>query len=258
MNALKLDHPPIIEAVVDIDCDMPPKFDLAACGQDAMARFSDAYPRHEKQMMAGLTLKIVDEKDAPELDVPTRTRGTLSAHLFRNREGNQLVQVRQRGFSFNRLAPYDGLDSYLPEIERVWKIFVDLTQPVIVRQISLRFINRLLLPLDDDGLDLGSFFQVGPQLPDSGNLRLTGFLNQHSAIENETGHQANIILNGLPTEEDTLPVIFDIQVFTTAGAEVGDWAGIRQQINSLRDLKNRIFRHTLTEKCISLHNTSPL
>jgi len=253
---LKLDHPPIVEAVVDIDCDMPPKFDLSAVGNAAKERFSVCYQRHEHQFMANFAIQIIEEKEASEPVEPPRAKGTLSAHLFRNQEGNQLVQVRQRGFSFNRLAPYGGLDEYLPEIERVWRIFVELTHPVTVRQVRLRYINRILLPLDGDGLILGDYFQVSPQLPPQSNLTFTGFLNQHSAVEAGTGHQATIVLSGLPPENDRLPVLFDIQVHTAGGAEVDDWPWIRQQILSLRDLKNRIFENTLSEKCLKLHNTS--
>jgi uncharacterized protein (TIGR04255 family) len=255
-SPLKLDHPPIVEAVVDIDCDMPPKFKLAECGKSAQERFSDHYPRYEQQLMANFAFQIVEEKDGPGPTEPPLAKSSLSAHLFRNQEGNQLVQVRQRGFSFNRLAPYGGLDEYLPEIERVWGIFVELTQPVKVRQVSLRYINRILLPINGERLILSEYFQVSPQLPPQSNLIFTGFLNQHSAIEAVTGHGANIILNGLPSENDTLPVLFDIQVHAASGGEAEDWPWIRQQILSLRDLKNRIFENTLTEKCRSLHNTS--
>jgi uncharacterized protein (TIGR04255 family) len=253
---LKLDNPPIVEAVVDIDCDMPPKFKLAECGKAASERFSDRYPRHEQQLMANFALQIVEEKEAREPVEPPRAKSSLSAHLFKNHEGNQLVQVRQRGFSFNRLSPYSGLDEYLPEIERVWRIFVELTHPAAVRQVRLRYINRILLPLDGGGLDLGEYFQVSPQLPTQSNLTFTGFLNQHSAVEADTGHLANIALSGLPPENGALPVLFDIQVHTSGGGEVADWPWIRKQIFSLRDLKNRIFENTLTEKCLNLHNSS--
>lgn len=253
---MKLDNPPIVEAVVDIDCDMPPKFKLAECSNSASERFSDHYPRHEQQRMANFALQIVEEKEASEPIETPRAKSSLSAHLFRNQEGNQLVQVRQGGFSFNRLALYGSLDEYLPEIERVWKIFVELTQPVSVRQVRLRYINRILLPLQGPGLDLGEYFQVSPQLPTQSNLTFTGFLNQHSAVEAGTGHFANIVLSGLPPENNALPVLFDIQVHTSGGGDVSDWPWIRQQILSLRDLKNRIFENTLTEKCLNLHNTS--
>ena len=72
------------------------------------------------------------------------------------------MQVRAQGFSFNRLAPYSGLDDYLPEIERTWSLYVDLASPVQIRAIRLRYINRILLPLAANTVDLDEYLKIGP------------------------------------------------------------------------------------------------
>lgn len=66
---------------------------------------------------------------------------------FLKNDEKQLVQIRPQGYSFNRLAPYGGFDEYLPEIERAWRLFVDIVMPLQVKLIRLRYINRFLLPM---------------------------------------------------------------------------------------------------------------
>jgi hypothetical protein len=41
---------------------------------------------------------------------------------------------------------------------------------------------------------LKDYLNIGPYLPEGLNLSLTGFLNQRSAVEAETGNQVNVVL----------------------------------------------------------------
>jgi hypothetical protein len=49
-----------------------------------------------------------------------------------------------------------------------------------------------------------------------------------------------------------LPLIFDITVESKKTGEVENWSWISGQIQALRVLKNRVFKNTLTEKCLNL------
>jgi uncharacterized protein (TIGR04255 family) len=160
--------------------------------------------------------------------------------------------VRAQGFSFNRLAPYTSLDDYLPEIERTWRLYVDLVSPVQVRVIRLRYINRIPVPLSANTVDLDEFLKIGPRLPDEERLVLSGFLSQQAAIEKDTGDQLNLVLTAQPPVNETLPVILDITVASAEITEPTDWSTILRLVGSLRSLKNRIFVNTLTSKCIEL------
>ena len=124
---------PIIEAVLDIDCDLPPAFDLAALETSSRERFRDQYPKLRKLFMQEHTIQA--KPDA----LPTMSvRHATQSLQFLHEDERQLVQVRAQGFSFNRLAPYTSLDSYLPEIERTWRLFVSIAAPVQIRTVRLR------------------------------------------------------------------------------------------------------------------------
>jgi uncharacterized protein (TIGR04255 family) len=247
MSSLDLKSPPIIEAVLDIDCDLPPTFDLAALGERAASVFGDQYPKRRQQSLHEAQFKI---KGSEEPKVAARHR--LQALQFLATDGRQIVQVRKAGFSFNRLAPYSSLDDYLPEIERTWRLFLELAEPAQIRRIGLRYINRLLLPLSGGRVQFDDYLKISPRLPDGGNLEFVSFLRQHVAREKSTGNEATIVLTTQPASAPHLPVIFDNAARRREKIEPGDWETVRQRIDSLRSLKNRVFQNTLTEQCLRL------
>ena len=70
----------------------------------------------------------------------------------------------------------------------------------------------------------------------------------------ETGHQVNIIMTMQPGEKERLPVIFDIEAIAGGTAEPSDWNWIRAKVDSLRALKNHVFKNTLTQQCLNLYS----
>ena len=245
---LSLAHPPIVEAVLDIECDLPPGQRVEQIESAARDAYSDRYPEVRVQLVQEHQVEVA--VDAPP--VVSARGAAVGAYQFLDGEGKQLVQIRPQGFAFNRLAPYGGLDTLMPEIERTWQLYVTLAVPVQIRLIRLRYINRILLPLENGRLELDEYLGVGPKLPDEERLAFGGFLNQHFAVEKQTGNQVAIVLTTQPVEGDKLPLIFDNTVTAVESHEPGDWPWILQKLQALRDLKNHIFERTLTPKCLNL------
>jgi uncharacterized protein (TIGR04255 family) len=243
---LKLSKAPIVEAVLDIDCDMTAGFGLAAMEGPARDVFRSQYPKFRNQFLEEHHI----ESKADELKHSSRR--AVQALQFLKDDEKQLVQLRRQGFSFNRLAPYSSLDNYLPEIQRTWDLFVRVASPVKIRTVRLRYINRILLPVTPNSKDLDAYFKVAPKLPDEERLQFAGFVNQHTAVEIDTGFQVNTVLASQIMEKGALPIIFDICVASIKTAEPNNWHWILIEIQSLRNLKNRIFKNTLTEKCLNL------
>ena len=252
----RLQNPPIVEAVVNVDCDLPPGFDLATLEGPARARFGDRYPKFSAQVVP---LATVQANLGTLQDISFRS--ALQALQFRQEDEKQLVQIRPQGFSFNRLAPYSSLDDYLPEIERTWRLYVDLVAPVQMRAIRLRYINRIVLPMAANTIDLDEFLKIGRGFPDQDKLVFSGLFIQQTAIEKDTGAEVNLVLRGqTPKVEtlavnpkvETLEVILDITVAAAVRSEETDWANMQPVVASLRRLKNRIFAGTLTIKCMEL------
>jgi uncharacterized protein (TIGR04255 family) len=245
---LKLKNAPIVEAVIDIECDMPPAQQLKSL--EAMARdsFRAQYPKFRTVLVQEHRIEAKLEETQPRMS----SHSSLQGFQFLHEDEKQVVQMRTQGFSFNRLAPYSTLDDYMPEIARTWNLFTKLASPVQVRAIRLRYINRILLPISGGSPELKDYFKICPHLPDEKKLVFVSFLNQHIAVEKDTGNQVTIILAAQPPENDKFPVILDITAVNVLTLEPGNWAGICEKIQSLRHLKNEVFRNTLTSACLNL------
>ena len=246
----KLKNNPIVEAVLDVDCDLPPGFDLVNLQKPAQELFLVEYPKFHERLAQQYGI------ERPPSGAPNLSAGrvVMQSIQFRTEDEKQIVQVRAGGFSFNRLAPYTILDDYLPEIQRTWRLYVGLVSPVQIRAIRLRYINRILVPLAANKVDLDEFFKISPRSPDEERFLMSGFLSQQSAVEKDTGLQVNLVLatGELPVDEN-LPVILDITVASPAIiAEPSDWSKMRPPIDALRRLKNHIFQNSLTPKCLKL------
>src|ERR1043165_295772 len=120
-----LAKPPIVEAVLDLDCDLPPGREITELEAAARQKLGDRYPKARGQFIQEHQIEALGE-ESPKLSVRRR----IQALQFLHEDEKQLIQFRPQGFSFNRLAPYSTLDDYLPEIERAWRVFVELASPL--------------------------------------------------------------------------------------------------------------------------------
>jgi uncharacterized protein (TIGR04255 family) len=245
-SALILVNPPIVEAVLDFDCDLPPSLDFESMRDAVRSAYGDKYPKFKLSFIQQARIEAKSDA-APEMSV---RRGIHAFQCFDEAE-KQLVQVRAQGYSFNRLAPYTSLDDYLPEIQQTWNLFSKLMSPVQVRVIRLRYINRILVPLRNGQVDLRRYFKGSSRSAD-GKLLMTSFLNQYAAVEKDTGNEVNVVVTSQPPENDRLPIIFDNGAACAAKLPPEEWNSIIAKIRSLRDLKNRVFKNTLTKKCLNL------
>ncbi len=246
-TSLKLLHPPIVEAVLDIDCIMRSDFELGAAETAARDAYRDGYPVFQSRR---LTEHVFEQPQGA--DAKFSIREGLQAYQFVAQDTKQLVQVRTQGYSFNRLAPYEGLDSYLPEIKRTWLLFVDVTKPLQVRALRLRFINRILLPAEDGQVKLETYLKIGPRLPDEDRMGLEGFMARNAAFDKETGVRVVTLMASQPVENDQLPVILDIEVTDDSIVAPDNWEVIAKRVEVLRELKNRVFKGTLEEECLAM------
>jgi uncharacterized protein (TIGR04255 family) len=243
---------PIIEAVLDIDCVLPTSFKLEDVEVAARDSFRSEYPKLKKQFLLQHSVKHPAEG-------PAEVSGSraLQALQFLKDDEKQLIQLRRNGFSFNRLTPYDSLDTYLPEIESTWHAYQRLVSPSGIRRIALRYINRLLLPVDGGKLRLSDYLRQAPQLPEETKLSFTGFLHQHQAVESGTGNKVAIIIASQPVVNDELPVILDITASKDCRTEPSSWEEIEAAIRALRGLKNQVFKQSLTQPCLNRYLPQP-
>ncbi len=242
-----LPNPPSVEAILDIECDIPAAPNLAELEAVARKQFGVRYPRFRQMFAQVHEISVTDEAIAS-----SSTHRTLDALQFLQDDEKQVVQLRRQGYSFNRLAPYAGLDGLLPEIEQTWRSYRDLVSPLLVRKVRLRYINRILIPMQDGRVDLDEYLKCGPRTADEDRLTLVGFLNQYAAVDKDSGHRVETVLTSQHNDGNHVALIFDNSALSSELIEPEDWGAISRQIQSLRHLKNHVFQRTLTERCLSL------
>jgi len=250
--SLKLANAPIIEAVMEFYCELPPGQDRTGWESAFKTRFGDAYPTCQAQHLQEFNLQV-----SPGLENPATgsVRQGLQGFRHVSADGKQLLQCRIDGFFLNRLAPYTSFDDYLPEALRCWALYCEVAQPVIVRQVGLRYINRLPLPLPEGNLPLGEYLQNPPRVitsSDQYDFTFSEFVHQHQMVEPKTHTLATVVLASQAVEAGCLPVVFEISAIRAGAFNPSDQDAFAVALRSLRDLKNHVFENTLTTKCLKL------
>lgn len=244
----KLAQPPIVEAILDIDCDLPPNLDIVALRDPAKSAFAADYPTVHVSVAHEHRFEIL-ANDETRHD----SRRGIDGYGFMSADRKTMVQIRRGGFSFNSLAPYPGMDALLPGIKRCWDRYRELAAPVCVRAIKVRNINRIDLPASGGRVNLSDYLRHPPETPDDDALDFLEFMHHHRIIDRETQGQAVVVLASRPAEGAILPVILDI---TAGDSEVSDvaleWDSILPKILELRKLKDRIFEKMITDTCRKL------
>lgn len=251
MNVLNqpLANPPIVEAVVDIDVEMRPGFVLVEARERLAAAYADRYPVvREREFDAH------EIRKTPGSVGLVKSQSGLESLLFIQTDDKQLVQARRRGFSFNRLAPYEGFGPYRSEIELRWQQFCEVIEPVRVVAIKMRFINRIEVPLEDGQVDLDQYLRIGPRAPDDDAFGFTGFSSRSAMFEKATGVQVVVSLASRPSGGDSLALILDIEAAADCACDPRDLNTISERLEMIRKTKNLAFRKSLEDKCHALFN----
>ncbi|AFY81953.1 TIGR04255 family protein [Oscillatoria acuminata] len=101
---------------------------------------------------------------------------SLMGYGFFSRDRKQIVQARRDGFSFTRLAPYERWENFRDEAQRLWRIYRSLTTPNRLTRLSLRYINRLDLPLPFE--DFKEYLRTVPEVSFDLPQALSGYFLQ--------------------------------------------------------------------------------
>lgn len=163
-----------------------------------------------------------------------------------------VVHARTTELLVSRLKPYDTWEELLSETQRLWRIYSEVCKPELVTRLATRFVNQLDLPLK--ALDLDDYLSAPAAIPEKLPQVFAQFLTRVVVPDDETGtHIALSQASGTPNPgSETLPIILDIDVyradldFELASEKI--WA----LLGKMRDIKNKAFFGSVTEKAIQL------
>jgi uncharacterized protein (TIGR04255 family) len=235
---------PITEALLDIRVQLPSEVDLKK-----LETFHDAvkekFPQKQERisMQAGFQF-------SPEGPTALPASSKPDGYLFRSTIENKVVQARVDGFTFNKLKPYENWELFSNEARNLWKIYVDVANPIKIKRIALRYINRIEIPLPMN--EFKEYILTVPEIAPNIPQALTQFF-MNLVIPNPEIEATAIINQTMenPTPTQRLPYIFDIEVWKETFYE-GDKKEMWDQFEKLRKFKNDIFLNSVTNKAKEL------
>lgn len=203
------------------------------------------YPDCQAQQQLSLAAKIGVDSSS------THVRRDTS-HGFRLTSDNKryIAQFTRDGIVFSRLAPYEYWDAFAAEGWRVWRLFLDLAEPLEVQRLGVRFINRIAL----NQLSAVSQYLVNPpECLDSIGLPTVEFLYQ--SRHEVPGHPYSInvvrtIQPPTPQQNEQFGLVVDVDVGTTQKLPCDDTV-LKQHLMQMHWLKNKAFFSLLTACAIA-------
>lgn len=239
-----LNNAPIIEAIIDFRTKLPATFEVTRFSS-LKQMLNESYPQMEESRAFETGVKVKGKQIQQILE----DKG-LQGYLFRSGDGKNVVQFRQYGFTFSRLKPYTNWQDVLREAKRLWKLYVNEASPDIITRIAVRYINQLDIPLPIH--DFKEYLTSPPVVPEGLPQDVSHFLTKVTICDERLDIMAHIIqVLGKSSKPEHIAIILDIDVFKqreTGFKELEIWQTFKQ----FRDLKNRIFFDSITEKTARL------
>ena len=236
---------PITEALID--------FRVQAVEGLANEKLEEAARRVEREYPTRVAIKTVEAK----LDVgggvlkPAFTHAEAGV-VVKSRDERTQAQFRPNGFTLNRLEPYTSWEEIFPDTKRLWRLYVEFAQPLVVVRLAARYINRLTLPLPVT--DLRNYLIEPPRVPATLPQTVIAYLTrlvihdarfQHSAIMTQSS-EAN------PTDPEHATILLDIDAFKNVTFKTTEQDEIDRVLSDLHDFKNNIFFGSITQRASEL------
>jgi len=235
---------PIAEALLDLQVTFPSPVDPARL-LAFHEGLREGYPKMERRgkWRAGLLV-------GPEVVQQAVARGS-EGFMFRSGDDQRIVQVRQDGYAFNWLKPYESWRALRDEARTYWERYRDFFRPHGVTRLGLRYINRLELPLPFT--DFREFVTTAPDIAAALPQGLSGFF-MRLEIPHPQGTLLAIVTETMQAPIDDgrrLPFIFDIDIVQRETVDPGEQA-IWDTFEAMREYKNEIFFESMTARAKDL------
>jgi len=186
----KYKYPPVVEALCEIFFSGS-KWDSTIPGM-FFDKIKGDYPTKKELDQVGVEVSISSEVQRSQV-----MRGERRIQFLKS-DGSQLVQVEKDLVVVNQLRPYPRFVDWKPVIDKMLKLYWELTQPVGIRQIGIRYINRVIIPTHCFKLE--DYFNLYPQVPDSLGAIHGKFMMRVEIPSKHQGHQLIVTFGTAPAD----------------------------------------------------------
>jgi uncharacterized protein (TIGR04255 family) len=237
-----LKRAPIVEAIIDIRARLPSDFDI----EKAIISLKKVIPKKYTKIEKGIIASIKIMRGKP--DIKKGEEGKIKAFKFTSQDKKEVAQFRIDGFTYSRLQPYTKWEVVVKEAKKLWNLYKSIVIGLIIERLSVQYINRIDIPTQHE---LEEYFTSTPILPKKLPQIFTNFF---SSLEFKEGLLfATVVQTGVPSpKKNNVGVILDITVRKSNSKGINEKI-IWEDINKMRELKNRIFFEMITEKTVGMY-----
>ena len=239
-----LPNPPITEALVEIRVDRAvpvPLDDLKQLQARLGAAYTQAVPIRQVKAEIAFTSLGSTHVGQPPSDV---------AFQFSTADNQHVVHASPEFLSVHLLRPYRDWEAFRADIVKAWSEYVSIAAPSGISRIGVRYINRLDIPVPMN--DLADYLTTGPMIDPKLPQRFSSLFTRIE-IPFPAENASSIVTQALVPSgrPDRAALLLDIDAYSQMAFALDDtvlWA----TIDRLRDIKNKLFFGSITEKSLEL------
>jgi len=239
-------NPPVVEAFVEFRFEPSQEFDLTMPGKLHTA-LEPAYPGKPRQQ------KLVQASFESSSGHPTKVGVAegIGKIQFLNEEKNRIVAVGADVLSVHILRPYEPgwKEDFCPRINAALSEYWRVAEPVGVRRIEMRYINKIVVP--QEMVELNHYLACAP--PEARGLpeHISGFVSRVDYVYPD-GATLNLTHSSVASAPGSIALLLDISV-----SRPHPPLSQKQALESASDLRSRervVFEAVITEKTRELFN----
>jgi len=195
----------VLEALVDIRVERGSPIDLPTLANVHVGE-EERYPKREALMSSSITFD-------PKGNAVAQAAQSMNGYRFSDSANSRIAQVRQDGFTFSRLQPYDQWESWRGEARRVWDRYVEAVRPKTINRVAVRYINRI--DVSSTRGRLRDYLNIYPELPNEIPNLMTGFIMRLELALPDLPSAALVLSLGRipPPSQGLVSILLDLDLY---------------------------------------------
>ena len=240
-------QPPITEAVIQIKFIRTPEESKV---DKFIKKLKEVYEDYQESTSYTLGIGI----DTSEQDKPKTETTSELVHRFSSEDMTQQMILNKSSILVSQLAPYGGWDDFMDRFMRDWKLWKKYLGFNEIKQIGVRYLNRIDIPVTDATLEFSEYVNVYPTMPDILDPQLSYAIQAKVPINDL---KSVLTFNSAVVESPLLnhmSLVIDQDIVKTFDVPQKDEL-IYDFLNDVRTKKNLIFESCITNKAREIFNT---
>lgn len=234
-ETLHFDKAPIVEAVIGVDLEEMLSVEILGDLKQLGDEIHDSYPVCEDLRMGQVEWKPGSEPKPIDTQI---------GYFFKSIDGLQIVHARRNGFAFSRLTRYENWNSFFVEAHRTWTLYRQVIGPAKLTKWIVRYINKVSWPENEP---IEDYLRIYPHIPDDLPQQIVGcFMRLQFPVPSQQGLLTQQLVGLPPQSPGEVTFMLDNE-FSFPAMGLSD-SEMWNRINSAREIKNRFFVNSITDK----------